>query len=146
DKAEVAKDVSGFANAQGGWLLYGIDEDDSAEPRPKAVDPISEEGLQTRLENVLDSALEPRASFHAATIQVDGGVVIVVPVEPRLGAPIMVQGYREYRYYRRSGTRTIRMSATEVAEAHATAKGREEALFETLGSLPLKSRITRNRS
>lgn len=38
DKAEVAKDVSGLANAQGGWLLYGIDEDDSDEPRPKAVD------------------------------------------------------------------------------------------------------------
>jgi len=146
ERAEAAKDVSGLANAQGGWLLYGIEEEDGDEPLPKAIFPISEEGLQTKLENVLDDALAPRTSFHAATIPVRDGVVVAVRVEPRVGAPIMVQGYGEYRYYRRSGTRTIRMSAAEVAEAHANAKGREEELAEVLHALPLKARITRLRS
>lgn len=146
ERAEAAKDVSGLANGQGGWLLYGIEEDDGEEPLPKEVTPILGEGLQTKLENVLDDALAPRANFHAATIPICDGVVIAVRVEPCRGGPVMVQGYGEYRYYRRSGTRTIRMSATEVAEAHSSAKGREDELAEVLHALPLRARITRPRS
>jgi hypothetical protein len=145
-RAEAAKDVSGLANAQGGLLLYGIEEDDGEDPLPKAIVPITDEGLQTRLENVLDDALAPRASFQAATVPVGNGVVIVIRIEPQLGEPVMVQGYGEYRYYRRSGTRTIRMSASEVAEAHAKARGMEEELIKVLHSLPLRARITRPRS
>lgn len=140
------KDVSGFANAQGGWLFCGIDEDDSDEPLPTAVEPLPAEGLQTRLENILDSSLEPRADFHAAPVKVDGGVVLVIRVEPRTGNPIMVQGYGEYRYYRRSGTRTLQMTAGEIAEGYARARRREEELVGVLHSLPLMARITRPRS
>lgn len=145
-RAEAAKDVSGLANAQGGWLFFGIDEDDSKEPLPTSVDALPAEGLQTRLEDILDTTLEPKVDFHATSVPVDGGVVIVMRVEPRSGNPIMVQGYGEYRYFRRSGTRTRPMSGTEVAEAFATAGGRDEALYGVLASLPLKARIARSRS
>jgi Schlafen, AlbA_2 len=145
-RAEAAKDVSGFANAQGGWLFYGIAEDDSEEPLPTAVAPLTAEGLQTRLENILDSSLEPRVDFHAAPVKVDGGIVLVIRVEARTGNPIMVQGYGEYRYYRRSGTRTRQMTASEVTDAYANARDREKELAGVLNSLPLKARITRARS
>ncbi len=146
ERAEAAKDVSGLANAQGGMLFWGIEEDDSEEPLPKAIKPLPAEGLLTRLENILDTTLEPRADFHARTVRAKGGFVIVMRIKPARGRPIMVQGYGQYRYFRRSGTRTIPMTGSEVAEAHAAAKHREEALDERLRGLPLRSRIFRTRS
>jgi hypothetical protein len=104
------------------------------------------EGQLTRLEDVLDSTLEPRANYHAATVQVAGGIVIVIRIEPRRGNPIMVQGYGEYRYYRRRGTRTLEMAASEVAEAHGQADAKEQAFTERLRALPLRARIFRLRS
>jgi hypothetical protein len=145
-KAEVAKDVSGLANAQGGLLFFGIEEDDSEEPLPLRILPLNEEGLQTRLEDILDSALEPKASFHAATVRVEGGTGIVMRVEPRSGNPMMVQSYGQHRYFRRRGTRTMPMSGTEVAESFSQAQARETGLHTALASLPLVARITRDRS
>ncbi|HEY0492857.1 MAG TPA: ATP-binding protein, partial [Candidatus Dormibacteraeota bacterium] len=145
-KAEVAKDVSGLANAQGGWLFFGIAEDESDDPLPFAIVPLQGEGIQTQLENILDTTLEPKAEFQAATVRRDEGAVIVMRVEPRRGHPIMVQGYSQYRYFRRNGTRTVPMTATEVSEAFAAAKGRDQELFEALQGLPLKTRVTRRRS
>ena len=122
-KAELAKDASGLANAQGGWLFFGITEDESSEPLPAFIEPLPTTGLQTTLENVLDTTLEPRPEFHASTIEINGGVAIVMRIEPRTGNPIMLQGYGEYRYYRRNGTKTRRMTGTEVSEAYVAANG-----------------------
>jgi len=145
-KADVAKDVSGFANAQGGLILFGVSEDDSDDPRPSAVVPFPAEGLQTRLENVLDSTLESIPDYQAATVDAGSGSVILVRVAPHPGPPIMVQGYGENRFYTRSGTRTRPMSATEVASAHAKAVSREARLEDRLRQLPLGARIFRDRS
>jgi hypothetical protein len=146
-KAELAKDVSGLANAQGGVLLFGVDEDDSDEPLPTAVTPLPSVGLQTRVENVLDSTLEPVPDYGAASIPAgEDRVVIVVRVPAHRGAPVMVQGYGDHRYYRRSGTRTRPMTATEVAAAHSAAERRLERADERLRQLPLMARIFRPRS
>ena len=145
-KAELAKDVSGLANAQGGWLFFGITEDESSEPLPAAIEPLPTTGLQTNIENVLDTTLEPRPEFHASTIEVNGGVAIVMRIEPRTGNPIMLQGYGEYRYYRRNGTKTRQMTGTEVSEAYVAANERRDALSQVLEHLPLASRVARSRT
>src|ERR1700761_5565290 len=65
-KAEVAKDISGMANAQGGWIIFGVAEDESEEPFPREIVPLAADGRQTRLENILDSALEPVPDYRMA--------------------------------------------------------------------------------
>jgi len=147
ERIEVCKDVSGLANAQGGWLFYGIAEDESLEPLPTEVCPFEVGGALTVFEDILDSSLQPRGRFEAKAIDVDGGHVVIVRVEPRQGALIMVQGYGEYRYYRRSGTRTIPMEQGEVAAARARDEDREGEVLELLGpGLPLVARIGRFRT
>lgn len=135
-KAELAKDVSGLANAQGGWIIFGIAEDESEEPLPSEVAPLPATGLQTRLEDILDSALEPVPEYQAATISTEGGVVIVARIAKGT-LPVMVQGYDQNRYFLRSGTRTRPMNAHEVAQAHAAAHGKAEAVDRRLKGLPL---------
>jgi len=140
-KVEVAKDISGMANGQGGWIIFGISEDDSPEPIPTELSPISAPGLQTRLENILDSALEPVPAYDAVTIKDGDGVVIVVRVSQASGNPVMVQGYEQHRYFIRSGTRTRPMNATEVAAAHAAADRRIQDIRSRLVGIPLRSNI-----
>jgi hypothetical protein len=140
-KAEVAKDISGMANAQGGWIFFGISEGEGPEPLPVAVTALPSTGLQTRLENILDSALEPIPEYQIATIRIDDGVAIIAKVARAAGLPVMVQGYEQSRYFIRSGTRTRPMNASEVAQAHSAAQNRAEAVVERLKDLPLIAAI-----
>lgn len=126
-----------MANAQGGWIIFGISEDDSPDPLPVTLTPLNATGLQTRLENIVDSAIEPVPEYQAATIHTDQGVVLLVRIDPAAGMPSMVQGYDQNRYFIRSGTRTRPMNASEVAKAHTAAQKKAEDVRERLRGLPL---------
>jgi hypothetical protein len=143
-KAEVAKDISGMGNAQGGWIIFGIAEDGSEEPLPAKIVPLAADGSQTRLENILDSALEPVPRYGMATIAAEDGVVLVVKVRKAAGRPVMVQGFGQHRYFLRSGTRTRPMNAEEVARAHRIADLRSELTSARLHDLPLIANVAGN--
>lgn len=121
-KKELCKDVSSFANEQGGAVLYGVPEtciDDL--PRPK---PLSECGididprLPERIENVLLSAVQP--VLPSLVIK----VIDIEEIKPRqlllvyhpesYWKPHMVEGYKDQRYYRRGNYRTIQMTERNV--------------------------------
>ena len=88
DRAEVAKDVSGLANAQGGLIIVGVSEDQSDEPRPEAIAPVPRAGQQTRIEDILDSAVQPRLDYEIRGLDVDDdGLVLLIRVAPRAGGP-----------------------------------------------------------
>src|SRR5258708_38427470 len=61
-KAEISKDVSAFANAIGGTIVYGIAEDSSNLPfRAANIDPIDPVAFSKEwLESVIDSRIQPR--------------------------------------------------------------------------------------
>jgi len=140
-KAEVAKDISGMANAQGGWIIFGVGEDESEEPLPAAIVPLAADGSQTRLENILDSALEPVPRYRMTTIAAENGVLIAVKVRKAAGRPVMVQGFGQHRYFLRSGTRTRPMNAEEVARAHRMADLRTDLTSARLHDLPLIANV-----
>ncbi len=146
ERAEVAKDISGMANAQGGLLLYGVSEDESEEPRPEAITPLPRAGQQTRLEDIVDSSVNPRLGYEARTIDAGQGSVLLVRVAPASGGPHMVQSYGQHRYFVRRGTRTVPMTEDEVRTAYDAARSRADTLDELLVGLPLLPRIGRRRS
>jgi hypothetical protein len=146
ERAEVAKDISGMANAQGGLLVYGVAEDDSDEPRPLQVKPLPRAGQQTRVEDILDGTVQPRLDYECSTLDAGEGSVLVVRVAPRAGGPHMVQGYKQHRYFIRRGTRTVPMAEDEVRVAYEAARTRADKVGELLAQLPLLPRIGRARS
>jgi hypothetical protein len=135
-----------MANAQGGLVIYGVAEDDSDEPRPLEIKPLSAAGQQTRLEDILDNTVEPRLDYECRTLDADGGSVLVVRVARRAAGPHMVQGYKQHRYFIRRGTRTVPMSEDEVRLAYEAARTQADRLMEGLAQLPLMPRIGRRRS
>lgn len=146
DRAELAKDISGMANAVGGLLVYGVAEDESDEPRPLEIRPLPRAGQQTRAEDILDSTVLPRLDYECRTLDVGEGSVILIRVAPSAGGPHMVQGYKQHRYFIRRGTRTVPMTEHEVRVAYDAARTRADDLAGLLSQLPLLPRIGRPRS
>lgn len=69
---EIAKDVSAFANSDGGCIIYGIEEDKHL---PTRIDSGVDHDKYTRewLENVVTSNISPR---------IDGITILQIPLSP----------------------------------------------------------------
>ncbi len=139
-RCEAAKDVSGLANAQGGLLIYGVEEEEQEDGRriPVRPMPLSDGDARSRLEDVVDSAVHPALNFEARQIEAEGGgYFLVVRAFPHLGVPHMVDGYGEMRCYLRVGLKTRPMQQHELTTAYAEAAGGESRAAERLARLPL---------
>lgn len=139
-RMEAAKDVSGLANAQGGLLIYGVEEEEQEDGRrvPGQPMPLSDGDTRSRLEDVLDSAVHPALNFEARQIEAEGGgYFLVLRAFPRLGVPHMVDGYNEMRCYVRIGLKTRPMEQHELTAAYAEAAKSESRAAAKLARLPL---------
>lgn len=146
-RREAAKDVSGMANASGGLLLYGVEEDDSEEPIPTARRPMPDGSGQARLEDVLDSSVSPTLNLQTRLLDApDGGFFLIVRIFQRTGAPHMVESYSDHRHYVRSGIKTRPMKQEELRAAYAQVSHAEELVTGLVSSLPVMPRIARLRS
>jgi hypothetical protein len=116
NKAEMVKDVSALANAAGGIIVYGVEED--ARGVAKAVDEGAPAGTTVEwIEQVLSSNIEPQVSglsVHAVPIQ--GGRSAFVIDVPKATVRAPHQSRIDQRYYRRWGRTTQRMFDHEVRD------------------------------
>src|ERR1700748_40725 len=75
---EATKDVSAFANSNGGILIYGIREDQSNKHLPGNIDPVDRKTITKEwLEQILNARIRPRIhgiKIHVITIEEDKAV------------------------------------------------------------------------
>jgi len=116
---EFAKDVSAMANASGGVLLYGVEEDDKTK-RP-SIYPITEEPFdqaQVRLHSALDGFIEPRLmGVIFDEIRVDGGYVLGIRVPGSLAGPHWHGKPEKRRFSVRRGGRVSEYTYQELRAA-----------------------------
>jgi hypothetical protein len=116
-KAEISKDVSSFANAGGGVIIYGIAENAGHEAdHLDGVDPklISKEWL----EDVISSGIRRRIDglkIHVVDLsgELAGLVAYVVEIPQSLRAPHMAA---DHRYYKRHNFKSAPMEEYEVRD------------------------------
>jgi hypothetical protein len=126
DKKEFLADVSSFANASGGDLLYGIEESRDGNGKPTGV-PHSAIGLAginpdlevQRLENMLRDAIEPR--IPGVQIKaIDGfpsGPVILVRAPRSWASPHMVSFKASPRFFSRTSAGKAPLDMAEIRTA-----------------------------
>ncbi|HOP79063.1 MAG TPA: ATP-binding protein [Armatimonadota bacterium] len=125
-KKELAKDVSSFANEQGGVLVYGVPEARDGElPRPKPLAECGMEidpGLPESIERILISTVQP--PLHALTIRVVDlpeiapKQLLIIQHPESYWKPHMIEGYGVRRYYRRGNFQAVIMNEREVEAAY----------------------------
>ncbi|MBK7704866.1 MAG: ATP-binding protein [Acidobacteria bacterium] len=114
---EIAKDVSAFANSDGGIIIYGISEHNDADKQhlPERINPVDRTQFSKEwLEQVINSKVRPRISeliIKPIDIPaVNNGVVYVVQI-PRSHTPHQAG---DKRYYKRFNFESVPMDDYEI--------------------------------
>lgn len=117
-RREFPKDVAAMANASGGDLVYGVQDEDG---RAGGVVPLIGESADAailRLRQMVESAIEPRLpSIQFKAVDVDGGYLLVVRVQASFLGPHAIKSGVERRFVMRSGTGTSDLTFDQLRGA-----------------------------
>lgn len=118
-KKEISKDVSAFANSDGGIIIYGIKEfaDSAKKHLPEIIDPVDRSNISKEwLEQVINSNISPRLDGLTITpISIDSSpndVVYVVIINKSNTA----HQAADLRYYKRYNFESVPMYDFEVRD------------------------------
>jgi hypothetical protein len=137
EKTEFLADVSSFANAAGGYILYGIREKRDAAKNPTGI-PESVHGLPginldseiLRLESSIRTGIHPRIP-GIRTKAVEGfpkGSVLLVWIPKSWSSPHMVTYKNHSRFYSRSSNGKYPLDVTELRSAFALSESLPERI------------------
>lgn len=140
-KNEIAKDISAFANARGGKIIYGVEEKDGL---PSSINWIESKGVKEKIENVILTHIQPEIKgFDIYSIENSDNhsqAIFVVDIPESSDAPHMA----DYRYYIRRNFKSEPMEDFEVKNA-IFRKGLRKALeFEVLQNLEMANKISKS--
>jgi hypothetical protein len=137
DKKEFLADISSFANASGGDIIYGIQEERDSNNKttgiPEAangLDGINSDSEIRRLENIIRDGIAPRI-VGLQTKPIDGfadGSVIVIRVPQSWNLPHMVTFRNQSRFYSRNSAGKYPLDVTEIRSAFIASESLAERI------------------
>jgi hypothetical protein len=138
EKCEFLSDVSSFANASGGDIIFGI-ADERGEDRGSTGVPSEIKALNisnpatecARIEQIIQTGAQPRIPFvQVKSVDVpEHGVLIVIRVGKSWIAPHMVTLSNRSRFYsRNSSTGKFQLDVQQIGSAFASQRGLGELL------------------
>lgn len=131
DNAEILKDISGFANAQGGHIFYGVKDPTLVGALDDAVVGV-EDGVKTAksIENIAANSIDPRLSgFRVIPIRItDDRHVLVAHIPPDGMRPHRVNhgASRTWNFFIRHGESIRMMTTQEIRDSVLTAASSEQ--------------------
>jgi hypothetical protein len=127
NNAEIAKDLSSFANSDGGNIIYGIREINN---KPKEIIPINQPNLREKLDliarNGIDPSLDVRIFPIDVNIEGNEGQVILIYIPRKY--PILHQALKRGKYYKRTEFTSSPMSNFEIETAFKLVYNYEERI------------------
>uniref|UniRef100_UPI003217C77E AlbA family DNA-binding domain-containing protein n=1 Tax=uncultured Draconibacterium sp. TaxID=1573823 RepID=UPI003217C77E len=118
-KKEISKDVSAFANSDGGTIIYGIREYDDKEKNhlPEKLDPIDRLIYSKEwIENIITGNISPKIeniTIHPVEIDSEKNLVVYV-IDIKKG--FTAHQAKDNRYYKRQNFKAIPMEDWEVKD------------------------------
>jgi len=119
DKKEFLADVSSFANAVGGYLVFGIREESGVPVEICGLQDIDSDAEVLRLENMIRDNIEPRipgVSMRPVPLQASG-MVIVIRVPRSWAQPHVVSFRKHWRFYSRNSAGKYPLDVSELRAA-----------------------------
>ena len=139
NKKEFLYDVSSFANASGGDILYGIkaavDESGKKTGAPASVQPIhqtSADEAKLRLEEMIRTGIEPRPRVQIKEIhgwdEEGNGFVILLRIPKSFASPHMVTFKGDSRFYSRNSAGKYQLDVHELRTSFLATESQAERI------------------
>ena len=118
-KKEIAKDISAFANSDGGFVIYGIKEFDDLPRRhlPERLDPVDRTAISKEwLEQVINSNIQPKIeglTIHPIPLASNATHVAYVVNIPKSNTAHQAS---DKKYYRRYNFESVAMEDYEIKD------------------------------
>ena len=129
---EFLSDVSSFANAAGGHLIFGVREDGGLPVEIDGLQNINVDQVKQRLENSIRDNMEPRlpgVAVQEIPLQ-SGNVVIIIRISRSWALPHVVKFQRHWRFYSRNSAGKYPLDVAELRAAF----GLSETMAERIKS------------
>lgn len=116
DKKEFLADVSSFSNSAGGYLFYGITEENGLPQELKGLDDIDPDSQILRLENLLRDAIAPRIpGVNIRSIAIENkGPVIAIHLPKSWVSPHMVTFAGGSKFFARNSAGKYQLDVFEL--------------------------------
>lgn len=136
ERREFLADVSSFANARGGHLIFGVAEKRDASGKstglPDRIVALGDVTFDTevaRLENMIRDGIEPRIpGVQIRGFDCDSGSVVVARIPQSYAAPHLVSFKKSSRFYARNSSGKHQMDVGEIRAAFATSESLPERI------------------
>ena len=123
-KKELCKDISAFANADGGVIVYGVTEEEIIKGEKKKIRPQGfDDGIdpakrsKEQMVQVINEGIQRRPEFHIDKIELSSSRVAYLVRIPRSNnAPHQLVANQDYRYYQRQETETQKMQDWQIRD------------------------------
>ncbi|SDC22575.1 AlbA family DNA-binding domain-containing protein [Paraburkholderia lycopersici] len=116
-KHELYADASAFANAGGGDLIYGIDEDAQGQAAALVPQQVNPDDIALRMQDLLLNGVEPRmpgVQVQPVALSVNGvdGFAIIIRIPQSWAAPHRVRS--NFKFFVREGNRKRELNVPEI--------------------------------
>jgi len=129
-KKKFLADVSSFANAAGGHLIYGIREESGEPVELCGLQNIDADAEILRLENLIRDSIEPRipgVSMRAVPLQT-AEVAIIIRIPRSWALPHVVKFQKHWRFYSRNSAGKYPLDVSELRAAFALSETTAERI------------------
>jgi hypothetical protein len=121
---KIAKIFSAMANSDGGFVFFGIEEEDN---KPSGLNPIDIAKIREKLDMIARTGITPPLyiRLHPIDVQVkeQKGQVFMVYIPKKY--PLLHFAKKDHRFYKRSESNSIPMEGHEIREAYRIYNERE---------------------
>jgi hypothetical protein len=117
-KKEFLADVSSFANAVGGHLIYGIEEKGGVPTKPNPIMTSNPDADIRRLESMILNGIRPRIpGIDTQDVEYENGYVFIIRVPPSPHSPHMVTFGGHDKFYSRNSRGKYPLTVDEIRMA-----------------------------
>ncbi len=129
DKREYLADISAFANAAGGTIIYGIHEEEGVPKEIVGLEEDMDESIQ-RLENIVRDGIQPRLlGIQIIPISCSQGKkILMISIPMSWSSPHMVIYSNYSRFYVRDSSGKHQMDVTELRSAFSLSENVSERI------------------
>ena len=114
--AELRNDICSFANAEGGYIIYGIEEKDGMAAAIKGIEIENVDSFELDLRNILEIIKPKIPSLEIKFVSIDAKrYLVVIRIEHDYYSPyINMDNEKKYNVFKRNGNKKIVVGYTEL--------------------------------